>query len=77
MKETWRNVLGQFDRATDTFNNIIVSEEHHRKLYLELAENIAMWLMNSLGFAVAPSSILVRIVIEKWFTKEILGSVEG
>ena len=30
-----------FDRATDTFNNIIVSEEHHRKLYLELAENIA------------------------------------
>ncbi|MCK5098760.1 MAG: rubrerythrin family protein [Desulfobacteraceae bacterium] len=30
-----------FDRATDTFNNIIVSEEHHKKLYLELADNIA------------------------------------
>ncbi|MCK5311968.1 MAG: rubrerythrin family protein, partial [Desulfobacteraceae bacterium] len=30
-----------FERAVDTFNNIIVSEEHHRKLYLELADNIA------------------------------------
>ncbi len=30
-----------FDRATDTFNNIIISEKHHEKLYLELAENIA------------------------------------
>ena len=30
-----------FERATDTFNNIIVAEEHHRKLYLELADNIA------------------------------------
>ena len=30
-----------FARAEDTFLNIIVSEEHHEKLYLELAENIA------------------------------------
>lgn len=30
-----------FERAEDTFNNIIVSEVHHEKLYLELAENIA------------------------------------
>ncbi len=30
-----------FERAEDTFNNIIVSEKHHEKLYLELAENIA------------------------------------
>ena len=30
-----------FARAADTFNNIIVSEEHHKKLYLELADNIA------------------------------------
>ena len=30
-----------FERAEDTFNNIIVAEEHHEKLYLELAENIA------------------------------------
>lgn len=29
-----------FERAEDTFNNIIVAEEHHEKLYLELAENI-------------------------------------
>jgi rubrerythrin len=31
-----------YERAADTFNNIIVAEEHHKKLYLELAENIAM-----------------------------------
>ncbi len=30
-----------FERAEDTFNNIIVAEEHHEKLYLEIAENIA------------------------------------
>ena len=30
-----------FERAQDTFNNIIVAEKHHEKLYLELAENIA------------------------------------
>ncbi|MDM8535816.1 rubrerythrin family protein [Desulfobacterales bacterium HSG17] len=30
-----------FERAEDTFNNIIVAEEHHKKLYLELADNIA------------------------------------
>jgi len=30
-----------FERAEDTFNNIIVAEKHHEKLYLELAENIA------------------------------------
>jgi rubrerythrin len=30
-----------FERACDTFNNIIVSEKHHEQLYLELAENIA------------------------------------
>jgi rubrerythrin len=30
-----------FERAADTFNNIIVAEKHHEKLYLELAENIA------------------------------------
>ncbi len=30
-----------YERAADTFNNIIVSEKHHEKLYLELAENIA------------------------------------
>lgn len=30
-----------FERAQDTFNNIIVAETHHEKLYLELAENIA------------------------------------
>ena len=30
-----------FDRAADTFNNIIVAEKHHEKLYLQLAENIA------------------------------------
>lgn len=30
-----------FERAQDTFLNIIVAEEHHKKLYLELAENIA------------------------------------
>jgi len=29
-----------FARAADTFNNIIVAEQHHEKLYLELAENI-------------------------------------
>ncbi len=29
-----------FERAADTFNNIIVAEKHHEKLYLELAENI-------------------------------------
>lgn len=29
-----------FERAEDTFNNIIVAEEHHEKLYLELARNI-------------------------------------
>jgi rubrerythrin len=28
------------ERAADTFNNIIVAEEHHKKLYLELADNI-------------------------------------
>jgi len=31
-----------FGRAADTFNNIIVAEKHHEKLFLELAENIAM-----------------------------------
>ncbi len=31
-----------FERAEDTFNNIIVAEKHHEKLYLELARNIAM-----------------------------------
>ena len=30
-----------FERAADTFNNIIVAEQHHEKLYLELADNIA------------------------------------
>lgn len=30
-----------FERAADTFNNIIVAEKHHEKIYLELAENIA------------------------------------
>jgi len=30
-----------FERAEDTFNNIIVAEKHHEKLYLDLAENIA------------------------------------
>ncbi len=30
-----------FERAADTFNKIIVAEEHHEKLYLELADNIA------------------------------------
>jgi len=30
-----------FERAEDTFNNIIVAEENHKKLYLELADNIA------------------------------------
>ena len=30
-----------FERAEDTFNNIIVAEKHHEKLYLELARNIA------------------------------------
>ena len=30
-----------FERAEDTFNNIIVAEEHHKKLYLQLADNIA------------------------------------
>ena len=30
-----------FERAADTFNNIIVAEKHHEKLYLELAENIS------------------------------------
>lgn len=30
-----------FERAEDTFNNIIVAEKHHEKLYLELAQNIA------------------------------------
>ncbi|MCF6249131.1 MAG: rubrerythrin family protein [Desulfobacula sp.] len=29
-----------FERAADTFNNIIVSEKHHEQLYLELAQNI-------------------------------------
>lgn len=29
-----------FERAADTFNNIIVSEKHHEKRYLELARNI-------------------------------------
>ncbi len=29
-----------FERAADTFNNIIVAETHHEKLYLELARNI-------------------------------------
>jgi rubrerythrin len=29
-----------FERAQDTFNNIIVAEKHHEKLYLELAKNI-------------------------------------
>ncbi len=29
-----------FERAEDTFNNIIVSEQHHEQLYLELAQNI-------------------------------------
>ena len=29
-----------FERAEDTFCNIIVAEEHHEKLYLELARNI-------------------------------------
>ena len=31
-----------FERAEDTFNNIIVAEKHHEKLYLELAQNIAL-----------------------------------
>ena len=31
-----------FERAQDTFNNIIVAEKHHEKLYLELAQNIAI-----------------------------------
>jgi len=30
-----------FERAQDTFNNIIVAEKHHEELYLELADNIA------------------------------------
>ena len=30
-----------FERAEDTFNNIIIAEEHHKKLYLQLADNIA------------------------------------
>ncbi|WP_300458028.1 rubrerythrin [Desulfobacula sp.] len=30
-----------FERAKDTFVNIIVAEKHHEKLYLELADNIA------------------------------------
>ncbi len=30
-----------FERAADTFKNIIVAEMHHEKCYLELAENIA------------------------------------
>jgi rubrerythrin len=30
-----------FSRAEDTFLNIIVSERHHEKLYIELADNIA------------------------------------
>ncbi len=30
-----------FERAEDTFLNIIVAEEHHEKMYLELADNIA------------------------------------
>ncbi|MBT7260251.1 MAG: rubrerythrin family protein, partial [Desulfobacula sp.] len=30
-----------FERAEDTFYNIIVAEKHHEKLYLELAQNIA------------------------------------
>ncbi|MCP3899287.1 MAG: rubrerythrin family protein [Desulfobacteraceae bacterium] len=30
-----------YERAADTFYNIIVAEKHHEKLYLELAENIA------------------------------------
>lgn len=29
-----------FARAEDTFNNIIVAEEHHEQMYLALAENI-------------------------------------
>ena len=29
-----------FERAEDTFYNIIVAEKHHEKLYLELAQNI-------------------------------------
>lgn len=29
------------ERASDTFNNIIVAEKHHEKRYLELADNIA------------------------------------
>ncbi len=30
-----------FERAADTFRNIIVPEKHHEQLYLDLAENIA------------------------------------
>ncbi|MCG8642348.1 MAG: rubrerythrin family protein [Desulfobacterales bacterium] len=30
-----------FERAEDTFLNIIVAERHHEKLFMELAENIA------------------------------------
>ncbi len=30
-----------FERAEDTFNNIIVAEQHHEQLYLELADNMA------------------------------------
>lgn len=30
-----------FERAADTFYNIIVSEQHHETMYLELADNIA------------------------------------
>ncbi|MCP3875206.1 MAG: rubrerythrin family protein [Desulfobacteraceae bacterium] len=29
-----------FERAADTFKNIIIAEEHHEQMYLELAENI-------------------------------------
>lgn len=43
----------------------------------KLAETLALWLMNSLGFAVAPSSILVRKIIEDWNKKEILGEGES
>ena len=29
-----------FERASDTFNNIIVAEKHHEQMYLDLAKNI-------------------------------------
>jgi len=55
-------------------------EDFEKELPLKLdglAAMLAEWLLQTQGFAVSPSSVVIRRIIEKWYKKEILGEKEN